>query len=713
MPIVEHSSFSRGFDVGSRPKRTVGKQMISTELPLTVPPRIPLRKFAAFAIVLVMAASAFAMLIPTSTKKVDLPAVDVPAGTEYGGVREVSYEISKIGESYLKVSDNISLGQGGSVSGINSWWPNRTVGYGDMVVRDKFPYSIVYDPCGWSPGGAQLKLGFGVYSFYHLAIVAQNLTTIGTAAGSDPLFIPILNTTTPSQAGGWVNWSYHLTYLTVPDSDQLVAGVNYANVYFGVDPTIMESQFKSNANDGWFVEIAGKVEFDVQAAKRFLGLGGVRDLRAEFREANALNAINDSWNNDWAAEGSAGGMYDVYAAYLYSLDAYANSYFTGMTVDPSSTATKLVLRLWHKSWGGECLMQRYMDVSGVASHWDFLYPDDVWLNGTVGPSGGDLSYKGRIGYDMQAWKDPVAWAPTWLVEPMHDDYIAGNTAHSSWKSHFDPYMQTVKVKPTKMEWAPGTTAFGQRTAYWYTPDLWNLSAGESFTIKLGNSPAWGIDLYASSGAQGDKIDQAKVDELNSHGMWGELVLGRTLPDWLYSPQYYNNVTKTVRLDGPMNFAGNFNPTLPRLNETGEPLFPLTVAKVSDYVIAGLPSTPMAGIPYSITVTAKNFTGVTVTNWNGTVVLSSNNPGGVTFSGGSRSHTYVPADNGVWTVSVTFGAQDTNSYLNASDSIFWLDVMTSTGPMGVDPLIAEFPTLLIPVIGAVAVFVVFGRRKATK
>lgn len=698
--------------------------MISTELPSTAPARVPLRKFAAFAIVLVMAASAFAMVIPTAIEKVDLPVNDTPAGTEYGGTRNVTYEISKIGESYLKVSDLTYLGQGGSVSGINSWWPNRTVGYGDMVVRDKFPYSIVYDPYGYAPNAADPgKMGFGVYSFYHLAINAQNLTTIGTDAAKDPLFVPILNTTTPSQAGGWVNWSYHLTYLTVPDSDQLVLGTNYANIYYGVDPAIMTTQFKSNANDGWFIEISGKVEFDKQAAMRFLGLGGLRDLRTEFREANAANAINDSWNNDWAAEASAGGAYDIYAAYLYSLDAYSDSYFTGLTVDPSSTATKLVLRLWHKSWGGECLMQRYMDVSGVASHWDYLYPDDVWLNGTVGPAGGDLSYKGRIGYNLQAWKDPnpSSWAPTWLLEPMHDDYIPGNTAHSSWKSHFDPYNPTNKWKPSKLEWSPGTVRIGQRAGYWYTPDLWNLSAGESITVKLGNNPAWGIEPYAGTGAQGDKIDQTKVDELNSHGVWGELVLGTTVPGWLYSPRGvngtgYDNVTRTMTINGPINFAGNFNvfnPLWSRLNETGVPLIPLTVSKVSNYVIAGLPATPMAGVPYSITVTAKNFTGITVTDWNGTVVLSSNNPGGVTFSSGYRNHTYVPADNGVWTVSVTFGAQDTNSYLNASDSLFWLDVMTSTGPMGVDPLIPEFPTLLIPVIGAVAVFVVFGRRKAKK
>jgi hypothetical protein len=83
--------------------------------------------------------------------------------------------------------------------------------------------------------------------------------------------------------------------------------------------------------------------------------------------------------------------------------------------------------------------------------------------------------------------------------------------------------------------------------------------------------------------------------------------------------------------------------------------------------------------------------------------------GVTY--GTSSHTFAWNDTS-WDTTVTFTTPNTDYTLTSRDAYFYLDI-TDTFTVHVGNAIPEFPTLLIPVIGAVAIFVVFGRRKTKK
>jgi hypothetical protein len=231
--------------------------------------------------------------------------------------------------------------------------------------------------------------------------------------------------------------------------------------------------------------------------------------------------------------------------------------------------------------------------------------------------------------------------------------------------------------PLRDYWMPGVNNIGAQVAYYNTPHLWNLASGETFTMKLptgqnmGYMPYNGVvsDTFPKNGGGND----AKAVEMNQHTLAGEMVLGPgTFPNTLFSPTYYNAKTKTISIVGPTSFPRNPNPApeYSFLNLTGSPMFMLDISPVSEYALS-LPAGPYTqGVPYTLTVTAKDVLGVAVaTNFTVNLVASA----GVTL--GATTHTYSPAENGVWTTTVTFTSAGGKT-ISAADQRFSLDVTGS-------------------------------------
>jgi len=707
VPDLRHQSFDRGFDFGNVDVPPTRVPVLERTPDSKAQKNARWKGFMALAMVLVMIASAFTIVVsnlPNGQDVANPPEKETPAIIQYGGSREVTYSISNIGESYLKpdgVANNSLLGRHGSVEGLNDWWTVRTPIYGDLVIRDKYPCIVANSPYheGFSAPSGVNTVGLLTYSFYRESVTARNLTTIATGPGKDPIFIPILKSGGLADDGGWVNFTWYFTYLTSQNCVDLKAGVEYGNTYYWAPPQtdLLTGLY---ANDGYWVEQQGMMDFDRNAAKKFLNLPGVGSLTTEFKTANAGGALNTSWTADWVADGSAvaGAKHDTFCAYDYSLNAYLKGLRFYLWPDPSSGTDKLVLRIWGISWGNEVLMMRYLDDAGVMSNVP-TYTEDAYLNGTIGPNGGDLETRMVNSYHMTAWKDPSFYSAAWMLDAWHFDWRENDAKHLAtyWKSRFTNYEAKTGHTPVTPEWAPGTVWYGQDVAYWQPPMNWNLTANENIIIKLPTRPAFGIAPYASTS---DTLNAAKVTELNNHKVWGEMVLGNCYPASVKS--YYDSATKTLTLNGPMNFDPVRNGLFPTLNLTGSPMFVFDVARVSDYAMAMVEPGPYSpGVTYHATVTALNYSGVVVTDWNGTVDMTAS--AGVTL--GATSHWYRPADLGVWTVDVVFTAPGVQT-ITATDRNNSADVFdTLTTPA----VIPEFPTLLIPVIGAAALVVVFAKR----
>ncbi len=715
---TRYSSYDRGFDQGHAEIRSTTAPSIERKVVSKGPSGKRWKAFTAIAVVAIMVTSGFVMIAPTLDLRLDKSkqtSPDDPADITIGGAREVRYTISHMFESYLKQNDSTHSWEGDTL-GLNLWWGPRFTTYADVIVRDHFPFVIGYPPYSAEVPAAGVQtpmMKYGLYSFYRTTVDANNLTNIATGPGSQAVFFPILYpswTTGLGLSGGWMNFSYYMTYTTQAEETALASGTSWANKYYSVSGNQFNFQ-GSNADDGWYIEFQGKVDFNRAAAKKFLGLTGSDDLRTQFIANNTggnLGKMNATLANFWVRDGSNAGFNDTYADYDYSLDAYPFTVF--LSVDPLSTASKLILRMYTVCWGLEYLMNRYLDRAGLVSQ-QLGSPEDFYLNGTVAPTGADIFTRYTCDYSMLAWKDPGFFSPAWMIDAMHMDYTPNNPNHlgtpPKWTSRYNQYYATKARQPTYWCYSPGTLSYASNVLYYYPPMNWNLATGENLVVKLptATTGVLGYTPYKGGGTQ-DTLTSTKLLELQSHSVWGEIGLGSITPASLRSSTYYNHATKTLTITGPTAFARNPNSAFPNLNATGTPNFQFDVMRVSNYTMAMQEAGPyLPGQTYHLVMTAKNVSGATVTDWNGTIDLTAN--AGTTF--GSSTLWFGPGSNGVVSTTVTFTTYGSHT-MTATDRNNSLDVMNTLSITAVP----EFPTLLIPVIGMMAaVIITVGRRDKKK
>jgi hypothetical protein len=703
VPTAQCSSFDRGYD-NRHAKDTQRREAV---LGRTVSPRGPSvawRKYVAIMMVAIVAASALVLVAPKAGESLDMPEPDVPASIQ-AGEREVSYTMSRFGESYLKDSSPSAMGRHGSVEGLSEWWPMRTSVYGDTIMHNEFPYTIGYNPNAAANTYNRIyHAGYIMVSFYRFEMDAKNVMTIATGSGMDPNIVPVLGNV--ANDGGNVEFNWYMTYMTSDDVSALEEGTHYANSYYGVPA--LSSYFQGYyLNEGWYFEHQGTVTFDRQGVQKFLGLPGVAvDLRTEFTTANSGGALNTAFSEHYLNEGGLGDIYNIYACYDFPIDPV----YYWLTLDPESTQDNLVVRLWGYSWGMDALMMRYMDVSGLMTNFN-VWPEDWYLNGTITSTQAD---------HLTNWKDYGVFTGAWMMEPVHADWTFDD---DGWLSQYNDYEASdLEYRPGKEMWAPGSNYYGtldthtftntvQGVAYWVTPRAWDLVEGETIAIELSDRPFWAVKPFKGTAAEAftpGTGSPAKVAEVMANGYWGEMVLGHGPDASLYSSTYYDSEAKTITYVGPLSFEDDDNSMTelyPGLEQTGSPLTIMSVSRVSNYSMRIVEPGPyVAGATYTLEVTAKNFTGATVTDWNGTVDLSVVGGGAIL---GASSLQFEVTDLGVKTTTIEFTSGSV--IIRSEDRGFPLDIF---GEIAVLTEIPEFPTLLIPVVGAVAVFVALRRRKTT-
>ncbi|HEX9907407.1 MAG TPA: hypothetical protein VGB78_02935, partial [Thermoplasmata archaeon] len=626
MPLIENSSFDRGYDLRHANAQLKQAALLGRDSTPRVSSAV-WRKYAAMAMVAIMVTSAFVLLVPLAGEKQQATEDEKLAYVLAPGDREVTYTMSHIGESYLKDSSESAMGRHGDMPGVSEWWPLRTVGYGDTVIHNSFPYAIGYNPNAAANSYVRINhAGYIMVSFYRFEMNAQNVTSIATGIDLDPKIIPILNGGANPDGidGGTVQFNWYMTYLTSADVTAIKAGTHYANTYYSVDPA--DVYFAgAYSNDGWFFEHQGTITVDRAGADKFFGLPATGDLRDEFTAANADGSLETAFAAHYDSEGNPGAIYDTYANYDFSTDPVVYI----LSLDPISSADSLTVRLWGYSWGMDALMLRYMDVTGLMSNWN-VWPEDWYLNGTITSTQADIQSR-MVTFDhMTQWKDYSVFTGAWMMEPVHSDWTWSEDLWVSRYNDYDAYALT--YRPGKEMWAPGSNFYGeddiyttgpttQGVAYWVTPKAWDLVAGETLVFKLADA-FWAIEPYKGVALEDFAKNVGgvqKIAELMQHDYWGEMVLGHGPDASLYSSTYYDSDTKTITYAGPMTFADDNNGMHAALEQTGSPLTVMAVSEVSNYTMRIVEAAPYyTGVAYTLEVVAKNYTGVTVLDWNGTV-----------------------------------------------------------------------------------------------
>ena len=578
--------------------------------------------------------------------------------SEPPGERSVSWTISNMFELYQKQAqwnDPSMLGHWNGTMGMNSYYKTRGTYYDDKVLRDQYPFMLAGEPYYNIGTNPDVDPGFAVTSWYRMYTEAWNIAELGTGAGKDPIFLPILGN--GSLDGGYADMRWYSTYLTSAEMSEIrVNGTHYANTYYGVPRGSTPSP---SSDDGWWHELHGMIRLDRNAAVKFLGLPGVGDLRTEFTTNE--EAIEQAWFMDWLEEG--GGVYDIYAFYGYSLDMR----WLELSLDlQQSTSTDLALRFWTISWGNEALLMRYIDAAGVSTGWH-AWPDDWYLNITMSPQSGNLMSRATMGYHLTAWKDMDFFSGAWMLESTYMDN-AGSTIYHPNPNPYDPY-DPDKTNVRRTSWLPGTVNYGGSVSYWTAPKELDLAYGERLTIKLPLQELLGITPYRSSS---NVVDSAKLAELTSHSYWGEITMGNGWPSML--GDCYDSLDKTISLVGPIDFPVYPNPTWPGLMEYGSPTFIFDVSAASYYELSLLGPEPLVmGVDYPLMVTAKNLTGAVVTGWNSSVALTCHNAA-VVF--GEQVHSFSPIELGTFTTTIRIVMGWDAATIVASDMMYAYDVTGS-------------------------------------
>ncbi|MEM4265015.1 MAG: hypothetical protein QW505_04475 [Thermoplasmata archaeon] len=445
----------------------------------------------------------------------------------------------------------------------------------------------------------------------------------------------------------------------------------------------------------------GKIEYSSEAAKSYLGWDGTGDVRTWFQANEEIIEQND-WKNDWVNEGSAGGAYDIFTAYEYNNDIRVIS----LQLDPlNSTANTLTIRVYTWSWGMDALIVRWLEAAGILENAFQNWMEDMDLQIRISPAMMNLSMTATVNYAIEAWEDEDdnVWCGGWCLENSHMDYCGNEAPHTSYPSPYNNY------DPDQTDWliesrAVWTKHFGMNVSYWGTPLEKDLQEYEYINIELNEEDVVGF----RPGIGGDDTDPTYVNNLRANQYWGRMVLGKDCWPYDIIASAYDPATKIIQLQGPIDFPVETQPGAPDVLLCGVPSFMFDISPVSYYEVQ-VTGPHTATLQDTITVTGYNGTGAKMPSWyNGTVVLTDTDP---SANPAQTSHTWQAGDNGVWSTTITWQTAGIQ-YVNATDQWFDLDVTGSSGEIPVS-LIPEFSTLLIPTIGAIAIFLVFRTKRRRK
>lgn len=480
--------------------------------------------------------------------------------------QRVTVTISNMFELYRKyltdtpnyLTDYGDLGRWTGVMGVNEWMELRKPNYMEWMVTYTYPFIMSYNPYS-TVTTPVVSMGNQICSWYRMYVDAEYVPGGATGPWSDPQFVPLLSMD-PSLPGGWVNITSYSTYLYTQEMKDLRYGRHYGNKYYGVPAGVTPLYTQ---NDGYWHEFQAEMSFSRDACKKFLGMEATGDLEDEF-DMN-FDLISGMWFDEWMAEGSGGGLFDIYTAYDYANDIR----WLQLILDPIKSNTDpdtLYIRVYAISWGIDVLLWRYIENAGLFRGWQ-AWADDWYLNMTLTPEYMNMTWRSVNGYQLAATTDEGGYTGgAWSLEAMHLDWCGNTATHNSYVSPFNPYDPDQHPEVLKMNGAPGTVNYGVGCSYAVAPMEMDLVAGDKWIIKLSTyGPVIGYPPYK---AESDVLNDDKIAEYNAHAVTGTLTLGVGWPTDLSN--YYDPVTKTLTLVGPLDFPRAVHPDWPDLLREGTP-----------------------------------------------------------------------------------------------------------------------------------------------
>lgn len=399
------------------------------------------------------------------------------------------------------------------------------------------------------------------------------------------------------------------------------------------------------------------------------------------------------------------------------------------------------------------------------------YMEDTYLNASIRENMGNSSVRGVAVYQMLGWEDEskTVWSGGWEIElGSHTDYIPNVIGtQDTYPSPFDKYqlpgtgttindVYTGDTTKSRDYRSPGALLFNTNASVCLqTPANKNLTKYEAIVVDLNLlSSAWlvakgwtakyGGGTMAMQGYQSASatLGPAKEAEYSNNMYWGSLVLGQGCHPTNITT-FYNAATKILNYSGGttgiklgtvfnVDYWGGHVGQTSRSYSRGLPLLQFDVSPVSALQVTVQPGTPNYAVNsnYWVKVTPVNCLGK-IPRLNGTAALFlnstvkfSSNGVGTTWPGNGSTVSFTTANASLWATVRWTGAK-ANAYVNATYEMYNYSVGGSAVPSPAPPvlsqaqkgsagplivLVPEFPTVLIPIVGMMAMFFIFRTRR---
>jgi hypothetical protein len=238
--------------------------------------------------------------------------------------------------------------------------------------------------------------------------------------------------------------------------------------------------------DGWVISLNGTTTMDKQAAMAVLGVtsAGFDDF-PNWWTANERN-VEDAYSAWLLNEGNK--RLDIYNMYEYPL--------VPLTFDLAAqkVADKIVLSYDIISWGMEALMTRWLHEAFMPTE---HYFEGFRMNAKIGPERSDIDISTVVAYGIYAYETTIVpdgktnGDPCWVWRTNHQDYVAPSIKHP--KSDFAPYKYSDDPASHQHNFtydntAPGSLWYGKKMPYDHAPTAHNLSANETLVIEFPTGP---------------------------------------------------------------------------------------------------------------------------------------------------------------------------------------------------------------------------------
>lgn len=379
-----------------------------------------------------------------------------------------------------------------------------------------------------------------IYAPYRYSIDATNVSELNVHS---PMFAPLRGA---AQAGADVSLNVYFDYLNQAWWD------SYWEPTWGTDPEYNTIQMDGQTSDGYFIGTVYTITMNRAGALEWFNMPATGDPTSWW------NSNEETIESEWALwlETQGNVVYDIQWGYEW----YYQSLQTWADMDYDSGTDTVTVYMANINYGYEVLMTRWltaMDISDGLEPWYEDYTLDVDYEEDQAAT---LNADGVCQYSLHAVEaNETSGGSAWVWEPCHIDYTANLGGLG---------IPTSKMPDTPSEYVPyanklytshnaGDNLFEQGVKYEYTPTWFNLSAHEKliFQLPTGNMLGYqgvGVDPagYAALMTGYPPGDTSAFDAIEVNG---EVSLGYHATGGIDLSPMWNDATKTLTIEGPVNF----------------------------------------------------------------------------------------------------------------------------------------------------------------